>query len=109
MAKSKKKSSSKKVTDETSENLARKIWLAGLGAYGKRIREAQGQLDKASREAQRAFDELVKKGQRFEGMTRDQLADARERLKPDAVRERLNEARELISDRISEVAGAKPR
>ena len=39
--------------EESSENVARKIWLAGLGAYGKSLEDAQGQLDKASQEASR--------------------------------------------------------
>ena len=32
-----------KVTDKASE-IAKNIWLAGLGAYGKAVEDAQGRL-----------------------------------------------------------------
>ena len=46
-----------------SEEMARKIWLAGLGAYGKSVEEAQGRYEKLSEEANKMFDELVTKGE----------------------------------------------
>ena len=91
--------------DDQKETLARKIWLAGLGAYGKGVEEAQdriGKLDRASQDAQRAFEDLVQKGQRIEASTRSQFEDARERLDPGSVRERFNEARERLSDRVAD-------
>ena len=42
-----------------AEDMARKIWLAGLGAYGKSVEEAQGRYEKLSEEANKMFDELV--------------------------------------------------
>ena len=35
-----------KVTDKAGE-IAKNIWLAGVGAYGKAVEEAQGRLEKA--------------------------------------------------------------
>lgn len=49
-----------------AEEFARKIWLAGLGAYGKSVDEAQGRYEKLSAEATKMFDELVSKGETIE-------------------------------------------
>jgi poly(hydroxyalkanoate) granule-associated protein len=92
--------SRKPKVQENSENVARKIWLAGLGAYGKSLEDAQGQLDKASQEATRKFSELVSKGQSIEDQSKE------------ALRERINEAKGRLSgarDRITEVAGSNTR
>jgi len=35
-----------KVSDKASE-IAKNIWLAGVGAYGKAVDEAQGRLERA--------------------------------------------------------------
>ncbi len=86
--------------EESSENVARKIWLAGLGAYGKSLEDAQGQLDKASQEASRKFSELVSKGQSIEDQSKE------------ALRERLSEAKGRLTgarDRITEAAGSNTR
>lgn len=72
---------------EQAESLARRIWLAGLGAYGTSMEDAQGQLGRAGEEASRLFQELVEKGQRIEEQSRATL------------RNRLDEARHRISER----------
>ena len=56
-----------------AEEFARKIWLAGLGAYGKSFDEAQGQYEKISVEASKMFDELVVKGSKIEGEAKDKF------------------------------------
>ena len=50
-----------KVTDKASE-IAKNIWLAGVGAYGKAVEDAQGRLEKAGVEPPKLFKELVKAG-----------------------------------------------
>lgn len=60
-----------KVND--AEDFARKIWLAGLGAYGKSFDEAQGRYEKMSVEASKLFDELVVKGAKIETKAKDKL------------------------------------
>lgn len=55
-----------KETVNTAEEFARKIWLAGLGAYGKSVDEAQGRYEKVSAEANKLFEELVAKGENLE-------------------------------------------
>lgn len=56
-----------------AEEFARKIWLAGLGAYGKSFDEAQGQYEKLSAEATKVFEELVQKGESLEGEAKDKI------------------------------------
>jgi len=56
-----------------AEDLARKIWLAGIGAYGKGFDEAQGQYEKLNTEATKLFSELVDKGEKLEGEAKEKL------------------------------------
>ena len=46
-----------KVTDKASE-IAKNIWLAGVGAYGKAVEDAQGRLEKAGVEPPKLFKDL---------------------------------------------------
>ncbi|MFC3094958.1 hypothetical protein DRW07_17395 [Alteromonas sediminis] len=84
-----------KNTVNTAEEFARKIWLAGLGAYGKSVDEAQGQYEKISTEANKLFDELVAKGENLESEAKGKIkqtttdvearvADVRKKLGLDA-------------------------
>lgn len=77
-----------KVTDKASE-IAKHIWLAGLGAYGKAVEDAQGRLEKAM-EPPKLFKDLVKAGSALE-------EDAREALGNTA------SARQSVEDRIARV------
>lgn len=45
---------------------ARKIWLAGIGAYGRAFSEAQESIAKITGESAKIFDELVAKGEAIE-------------------------------------------
>lgn len=77
-----------KVTDKASE-IAKNIWLAGVGAYGKAVEDAQGRLEKAM-EPPKLFRDLVKAGTALE-------EDAREALESTAA------AKHSVEDRISRV------
>jgi len=57
MAKDKKRSSTES---------ARRIWLAGIGAYGRAFTEAQEALKDVTGKGSEVFDELVKKGEMLE-------------------------------------------
>jgi len=89
-----------KKSTESNETLARKIWLAGLGAYGKSVEDAHEQIDKASHEASKLFHDLVSKGQSIEDQNREAI-----KARIDEAKDRLNEARE----RVSEAAGSRTR
>ena len=60
-----------KVTDKASE-IAKNIWLAGVGAYGKAVEDAQGRLEKAM-EPPKLFRELVKAGSALEDEAREAM------------------------------------
>lgn len=45
---------------------ARRIWLAGVGAYGRAVSEAQEAIKDMSGETSKVFDELVQKGEMIE-------------------------------------------
>lgn len=49
-----------------SADTARKIWLAGIGAYGRAFTEAQEQVAKLTGESARVFEDLVAKGEAIE-------------------------------------------
>lgn len=85
--------SESKVSEKTSE-LAKNIWLAGLGAYGKAYDQAQGRYEKASRESSRFFEDLVSKGQKLEGSTQKKLTVVK------------NKSTETLEERITNVKEA---
>tara|TARA_R110001583_G_scaffold51139_2_gene159614 strand:+ start:351 stop:698 length:348 start_codon:yes stop_codon:yes gene_type:complete len=62
-------------TIETAEEIARKIWLAGLGAYGKSFEEVQRKYDKLNVETSRLFEELVSKGEKLEADTKEKFKE----------------------------------
>jgi polyhydroxyalkanoate synthesis regulator phasin len=50
----------------TAEEMARKVWLAGIGAYGKGYEEVKGRFEALSTDTNKLFDELVVKGEKLE-------------------------------------------
>ena len=50
----------------TAEDMARKVGLAGLGAYGKGYEEGKGRFEALSTDSNKLFDELVVKGEKLE-------------------------------------------
>lgn len=85
---------------EKAGDLAKNIWLAGLGAYGKALDEAQGQYEKVSekvnKESARLFDELVAKGKELESETQGKLAEVKEKSSA-SLEERLAQVKESLS------------
>lgn len=61
-------------TAADAEALARRIWLAGVGAYGRMFAEAQDRVEKAAGSANELFDQLVARGEALEDQVRDRLA-----------------------------------
>lgn len=47
---------------------ARRIWLAGIGVYGRAFTEAQGALKEVTGKSSEVFDDLVQKGEMIEKM-----------------------------------------
>jgi polyhydroxyalkanoate synthesis regulator phasin len=80
------------VSDKASE-IAKNIWLAGLGAYGKAFDEAHDRLDKVSKEPERLFKDLVEKGTKLEDEVKDSLSNIR-KSSTSSVEERIKKVRE---------------
>lgn len=78
MAAAKKSKTAKTKPAETGADLdiARKIWLAGVGAYGRAFTEARESAEKLAHGASEAFDQLVAKGEEVEDVVRDRIAAA---------------------------------
>jgi polyhydroxyalkanoate synthesis regulator phasin len=89
---SKDKKSIKDVTNQAGE-LAKNIWLAGLGAYGRAYDEAQDRYEKASKESPRLFHELVDKGLKLETQAREKLGDVSSIGKTVSIEERISKMR----------------
>ena len=80
-----------KVTDKASE-IAKNIWLAGVGAYGKAVEDAQGRLEKAM-EPPKLFKDLVKAGAALEEDARETAKESTASAR-NSVEERINRVRE---------------
>jgi hypothetical protein len=80
-----------KVADKASE-IAKNIWLAGVGAYGRAVDEAQGRLERAM-EPPKLFRELVKAGSALEEDARSAL-EASSASAKSSVEQRINRVRE---------------
>jgi outer membrane murein-binding lipoprotein Lpp len=62
-----------KETASTAEDMARKIWLAGLGAYGEGFEEVKGRIESLSTDSSKFFDELAAKGEKLETEGKDKI------------------------------------
>jgi poly(hydroxyalkanoate) granule-associated protein len=74
MAAAKKTAKTVKKTAPVDTDIARKIWLAGVGAYGRMFTETQGAVEKLATGANEAFDQLVAKGEEVEDKVRDTIS-----------------------------------
>jgi poly(hydroxyalkanoate) granule-associated protein len=59
---------------KSEADVARKIWLAGVGAYGRIYAETQGAVEKLAATASETFEELVVKGEEMEERVRKSIA-----------------------------------
>jgi len=55
-----------KETAATAEEIARNVWLAGIGAYGKGYEEVKGRFETLSADSNKMFADLVAKGEKIE-------------------------------------------
>jgi hypothetical protein len=77
---------------------ARKIWLAGIGAYGRAFSEAQESIAKITGESAKIFDDLVAKGEAIERKMEAQGRKVAARVAPGGLPldERIRRMRERI-------------
>lgn len=87
-----------------SPDTARKIWLAGIGAYGRAFSEAQESIAKLSGESARVFEDLVAKGEAIEKKVEAEGRKVAARVAPGAhsLDERIKRMRERIGLGIGE-------
>ena len=71
----------KKSKTAKSPEMARKIWLPGIGAYGRAFSEAQGSLAKMSKDSGKLFDDLVAKGEAIEDTVEERSREIANRMK----------------------------
>ncbi len=106
-----------------AEEFARKIWLAGLGAYGKTYDEAQGRYEKLSADASKVFEDLVNKGEsleeeaktKFKATTSDvetRVSEVRKKLGLDADQseqkiEELSAKIDALTEAVAKLAASK--
>ena len=64
----------------TAEDMARKVWLAGLGAYGKGYEEVKGRFESLSTDSNKLFDELVAKGAKLEAEGKDKVEEVKTKV-----------------------------
>lgn len=67
-----------KETATSAEEMARKIWLAGLGAYGKGYEEVKGRIESLSTDSNKLFDDLVVKGEKLETEGKDKVKQVKD-------------------------------
>jgi polyhydroxyalkanoate synthesis regulator phasin len=63
-----------------AEEMARKVWLAGLGAYGKSYEEAKGRFESLSTESNKMFADLVIKGEKLESEGKGKFVEAKTKI-----------------------------
>ena len=122
----------KKKTAVPAGDMARKIWLAGVGAYGRAFSDAQESLAKLSDETSKHFEDLVQRGEEIEDAVEtrgrelakrvtapgfsmeDRIKEMREKLKLGAVggESRLDEIEArlaAIEEKLDQLIDAKPK
>jgi polyhydroxyalkanoate synthesis regulator phasin len=63
-----------------AQQTARKVFLAGLGAYGKGFEETKGRFENLSADSNKVFAELVKKGESLEAEGKNKFVEAKSKV-----------------------------
>jgi len=99
---SKKSSDEKVLSADKASDMAKKIWLAGLGAYGKAFDGASEQLDKVNvryeklgKETSKLFEELVAKGKKLDTQNHEKLSEAKSKTTT-SIEDRINKVRSSL-------------
>jgi len=93
--------SDKKNSDDRvqeARDTARKIWLAGIGAYGRAFSEAQDAIKGMSKDTSRVFDDLVQKGETLEATVQEKSKEFVQKT-----RASTDDISETIDDRIKDM------
>ncbi len=76
------------MSDDSNKDmdLPRKVWLAGIGAYGRAIGDAQGVYAKMGKETSKAFEDLVGRGESLEAKVTDVAMQYAPKMATDTVK-----------------------
>lgn len=85
-----------KIADKASE-VAKSIWLAGLGAYGKAFDEAVNQYGKVSKETSKVFDDLVELGRKLDSESQVKLSKAKDKTTA-TIEDRISKVRSSVNN-----------
>lgn len=85
-----------KVRETDDADIARKIWLAGVGAYGRVFTETQGAVEKLAGSANETFEQLVASGAEIEDAVRTRIAKS-------GAAERVTSLVETVSKRVKDI------
>ncbi len=86
---------------DKTEEVARKIWLAGLGAYGQSLENVQEGYEKMNDQTRKYFDDLVARGEEIESEAKGKLSEARRKL--DETGGKLKSATDKLKDRSQQL------
>jgi len=89
---------------ESESDIARRIWLAGIGAYGRAVSDAQDSLSRVGIETSKLFDDLVKRGEELEDRIESrgrELADRVRNVPALSFQDRIKDMREKLKLRPS--------
>jgi poly(hydroxyalkanoate) granule-associated protein len=99
---SKKSSDEKVISAEKASEMAKNIWLAGLGAYGKAFDGASEKYDmvneryeKMSKETTKLFDDLVAKGKKLNLHNQEKISEAKTKT-TSSIEDRINKVRSSL-------------
>ena len=89
------------MTDKNKESgkagdIAKNIWLAGLGAYGKAVDEAQEYYKEKTRSNTKFFDDLVAKGTRIDEQARSKIHEETE-ARVSSIEERIAKVKQNLT------------
>lgn len=87
---------------EKAGEIAKKIWLAGLGAYGKAFDGASEQIDKINehyekmtKDTSQVFEELVAKGKKLDSENHDKISEVKSKTSS-TIEDRINKVRNSL-------------
>jgi len=95
--------------DKKTTDTARRIWLAGIGAYGRALTEAKGAVGELSGKSSEVFEDLVQKGEMLEKVVEYKGKEMVEKsgLRDFDLNDRIKSMREKLSggktDRVSDL------
>jgi len=83
-------------------DITRKVWLAGIGAYGRAIGDVQEAYAKMGKETSKVFDELVGRGEDLE----DKAKHVAKNYTPKMAEETVRATVDTVSDRMDRMKAA---